>query len=80
LAKIVDVRGCFWHQHRCCIDSHIPKSRTEYWTPKLNRNKKRDAQNLAKLRKLGWDVLVVWECAVKDIGGLAKRLQDFLSG
>lgn len=79
LGKIIDVRGCFWHQHRSCVDSHIPKSRTEYWKPKLNRNKKRDTQNLAKLRKLGWEVLIIWECAAEDSDELSKRLQVFLS-
>lgn len=79
LRKIIDVRGCFWHQHCGCIDSHIPKSRTEYWLPKLVSNKKRDAQNLRRLRKLGWDVLIVWECAVKDADRLAERLRNFLA-
>jgi DNA mismatch endonuclease, patch repair protein len=78
LRKIIEVRGCFWHQHRGCVDSHIPKSKTDYWAPKLSRNKRRDATNLRKLRRLGWDVLVIWECFAKDPARLAKRLQAFL--
>src|SRR5690348_10649437 len=62
--KIIEVRGCFWHQHKGCIDSHIPKSRTEYWEPKLTRNKERDKQNECELRKQGWNVLILWECEV----------------
>jgi DNA mismatch endonuclease (patch repair protein) len=79
LRKIIEVRGCFWHQHRGCIDSHIPKTRTDYWTPKLQRNKQRDALNLRKLRKLGWDVLVIWECRVGNRERLMKELIRFFA-
>jgi DNA mismatch endonuclease (patch repair protein) len=78
--KIIEVRGCFWHQHRGCVDSHIPKSRIEYWVPKLQRNKQRDSENLRKLRKLGWDVLVIWECEVREPDRLSSNVRDFLDG
>jgi DNA mismatch endonuclease (patch repair protein) len=71
--KIIEVRGCFWHQHRGCIDSHMPKSKVGYWRPKLRRNVQRDARNLTELKKLGWRVLVVWECQVSS--SKAQRLQ-----
>jgi DNA mismatch endonuclease, patch repair protein len=79
--KIIEVRGCFWHQHKKCIDSHIPKSKTEYWRPKLRRNVRRDALNLKELKKLGWRVLVVWECQVtaSKVRQLEARLQRFLT-
>src|SRR5687767_2972175 len=67
LKKIIDVRGCFWHQHKGCIDSHIPKSRHKYWHPKLNKNKERDKRNEAKLRAEGWNILTLWECELKDV-------------
>ena|ERR1035441_767535 len=76
--KIIEVRGCFWHQHRGCIDSHVPKSRIEYWVSKLERNKQRDSENLRKLRKLGWDVLVIWECDLHKQNNLSTKLRDFL--
>lgn len=78
LKCIVDVRGCFWHQHDGCVDSHIPKSRIEYWQPKLQRNRERDQTNLQLLRSLGWRVLVLWECEVTDSKRLAARLKKFL--
>jgi DNA mismatch endonuclease, patch repair protein len=78
LKKIIEVRGCFWHQHEGCIDSHIPKSRIEYWGPKLNRNVSRDAANLKELRRLGWRVLKLWECEVKNPGPLGRRILRFL--
>ncbi|MBI2687759.1 MAG: DNA mismatch endonuclease Vsr [Acidobacteria bacterium] len=78
LKRIIEVRGCFWHQHPGCIDSHIPKSRLDYWWPKLEGNQRRDKDNGRKLRKLGWRVCVVWECETRTAGKLGKRLGKFL--
>jgi DNA mismatch endonuclease (patch repair protein) len=78
LKKIIEVRGCFWHQHEGCIDSHIPKTRREYWRPKLKRNRKRDVENGRKLQELGWRVLVLWECELSDLRSISKRLKRFL--
>jgi len=57
----IQIRGCFWHGHSCS-DGHLPKSRQDYWFPKLEKNKNRDRQNDAKLRRLNWSLMVVWEC------------------
>jgi DNA mismatch endonuclease, patch repair protein len=78
LKKIIEVRGCFWHQHGGCIDSHVPKSRTEYWRPKLQRNQRRDIENTQMLRDLGFRVLVLWECEITKDKGIAKKLRRFL--
>ncbi|MDA8170250.1 MAG: DNA mismatch endonuclease Vsr [Nitrospiraceae bacterium] len=78
LKRIIEVRGCFWHQHPGCIDSHIPKTRLKYWVPKLAKNKRRDKENEAKLNALGWRMFVVWECEIKDTKKLVKRLARFL--
>lgn len=76
--KIIFVHGCFWHQHKGCIDGRAPKSNTGYWRPKLARNVKRDAQHLAQLKHDGWKVLLVWECETKDGKRLLSRLKRFL--
>jgi DNA mismatch endonuclease (patch repair protein) len=76
--KVIEVRGCFWHQHRRCPEAHIPKSRTTYWLPKLARNGQRDKANCKLLRELGWRVLVVWECEVADTKHLSMKLRAFL--
>jgi DNA mismatch endonuclease (patch repair protein) len=76
--KAIFVHGCFWHQHPGCKISHIPKSSPEFWTSKLEGNCERDKVNRRRLKALGWNVLVVWECQVGDIGRLATRLQRFL--
>ena len=78
LKKVIEVRGCFWHQHRGCIDSHVPKSRRTYWKPKLLRNCQRDAENASKLRLAGWRLCVVWECEAKNARKLFGRVARFL--
>lgn len=67
LRKAIFVHGCFWHLHSDpgCRNGVIPKTRTEWWTAKLERNRRRDQAAEAALRALGWDVLVVWECEVR---------------
>jgi DNA mismatch endonuclease (patch repair protein) len=80
LGKIIEVRGCFWHQHGKCIDSHVPKSRIEYWRPKLKGNKMRDKKNEKQLVEQGWDVMILWECELHDSKKLEKRIAAFLEG
>ena len=59
---IIFVHGCFWHGHEECKDFAPPKTRTEWWLNKINRNKKKDIDDVTQLEKLGWKVIVVWEC------------------
>lgn len=75
--KIVFVHGCYWHGHRC-DKGRLPKSRLEYWRPKIALNKKRDARNIGKLRRSGWGVLVVWQCQLKTAESLANKMERFL--
>ncbi len=80
--KAIFVHGCFWHQHseaECQNIQRPPKSRTDYWTPKLSRNKARDAIVQLELCSQGWDVLVIWECQTKDRATLVRRISDFLA-
>ncbi len=62
---VIFVNGCFWHMHDC-KEFVLPKSNLEYWLPKLERNKQRDKENVEKLQSFGWNVIVVWECKLKD--------------
>lgn len=75
--KAIFVHGCFWHGHRC-KKGRLPKSRLRYWRPKIAANKKRDARNLAALRRSGWRVLVVWQCELKNGKTLLRKLKIFL--
>lgn len=72
------VHGCFWHQHEGCRKATIPRTRQDFWEAKLGRNVERDRATEAALRKLGWRVLVVWECETSDEEALSKRLTGFL--
>ena len=61
---IVEVRGCFWHQHARCPRARIPATRQDYWLPKLARNIDRDRKNMTALHDIGWHVVVIWECQI----------------
>ncbi|WP_036584486.1 very short patch repair endonuclease [Brucella anthropi] len=77
---IVQVHGCFWHRHPdpACKDARMPKSRPEYWVPKLTRNVERDTQSTEALEALGWRVLIVWECQTSNPDKLMQTLRKFL--
>lgn len=77
--KVIFVHGCWWHGHDCKRGSRPARDNAGYWTAKIKRNVERDVVSTAALRELGWDVLVVWECELKDGVALEKRLQSFLS-
>ncbi|MDQ0066060.1 DNA mismatch endonuclease (patch repair protein) [Chryseobacterium lathyri] len=62
---VIFVNGCFWHGHDNCKYYVIPKTRTEFWTDKIQGNKKRDTENINLLKMMGWNVLVVYECELK---------------
>lgn len=75
--KVIFVHGCFWHKHEC-PSVRVPKSNQTYWEPKLSRTRERDAATADKLSALGWSVLTIWECELKNESDLRARLQDFL--
>lgn len=76
--KVVLVHGCFWHRHDCRDGRKLPKSKPEYWGPKLERNRLRDQDNMSRLNELGWQVLCVWECELKDAERSRKAITGFL--
>jgi DNA mismatch endonuclease (patch repair protein) len=79
--KIIFVHGCYWHRHnpRCPL-TRMPKSKLDFWRPKLEANHKRDDKNKRRLRAAGWDVLVLWECQLRDMSGITDRITRFLEG
>ncbi len=76
--KVVFVHGCFWHCHNCRYGKVEPQTRARFWESKLERNRERDQQNVRRLRRGQWDVLVVWECQTRNADRLGKRLVRFL--
>lgn len=69
------VQGCFWHGHKC-RKGRLPKSRLEYWQPKIERNVQRDKDKALELKRMGWKVLKIWECELKAPGKLRSKLID----
>jgi DNA mismatch endonuclease, patch repair protein len=78
LRKIIFVHGCFWHGHDCKRGAREPKTNVDYWRNKIARNRSRDHDNRNKLNNLGWDVLVIWECELKNKECLAEIIKAFL--
>ena len=78
--KVVFVHGCFWHGHDdpSCKVRSAPKTRSDYWKAKFERNRQRDERSEASLRGSGWKVLTLWECDVRDAKATADRLRCFL--
>lgn len=76
--KVVFVHGCFWHRHDCPAGRRLPRTRLDFWEPKLERNKERDKVNLRRLEGYGWRVLIVWECELKDESVVEARVRAFL--
>lgn len=79
---VIFVHGCFWHG--CPICKHAqkrPRSNSDYWNQKLDNNLKRDKNNALQLEKLGWHVLIIWECEtrISNLPLLQNKLSTFLS-
>jgi DNA mismatch endonuclease (patch repair protein) len=76
--KVIFVHGCFWHRHANCALARMPKSRIDFWSTKLEGNRKRDERNKRALAREGWKVLTIWECQLRDAARLEARIRRFL--
>lgn len=78
---VIFMHGCFWHRHQDCRLARMPKSRVAFWREKLEGNKSRDEENACRLNKLGWRVLVIWECQMKqkDLDEVSSKVRRFLA-
>lgn len=77
---VIFVHGCFWHRHEepSCALARLPKSRLEFWEPKLEANRLRDIRNKEALEAAGWRVLTIWECEVREAQEIAGKVREFL--
>jgi DNA mismatch endonuclease, patch repair protein len=75
--KAILIHGCYWHGHRCRW-GQLPKSKLDYWRPKIDANRKRDRRKLRTLRGLGWKVLVIWQCELRNFEAVDRKLAKFL--
>jgi DNA mismatch endonuclease (patch repair protein) len=77
--KVIFVHGCFWHWHiGCRRGARMPKTHASYWTSKIAANRRRDQANCRHLRALGWRVLVVWECWLRNPDKVTRQVRRFL--
>lgn len=78
--KIIMIHGCFWHGHQCRSGRNVPRSNVAYWSEKLQRNRKRDQYVNRELTRLGWSVLQVWECEIRNEIRVTEKIFRFLKG
>lgn len=74
LHTVIFIHGCFWHGHENCKYFRLPKSNEEFWRNKISRNIERDAEVRAELEKQYWNVIVIWECDLRN----KSRRQEIL--
>lgn len=80
--KVIFMHSCFFHGHRGCKRATIPETRREFWMKKIETNRKRDRSACRKLRGLGWDYLIIWQCEIKKSteARLQRRIRKFIEG
>ena len=76
--KVIFVHGCYWHRHEGCRHATTPKTNTDFWKRKFEKNVRRDAAAIEELKRLGWSALLVWSCQVGYKSALLPRLKSFL--
>lgn len=72
---VVFVHGCWWHGHDCKRGSRTTQTKIEYWEQKRERNRRRDRRVQQSLRRQGWRVMVAWECQLRDLNRVARRVR-----
>lgn len=73
---VVFVHGCFWHGHEGCTRATLPTTRTDFWRLKQERNQLRDVRNHSELSELGYRIVVIWECELKNRLSVEQRLMQ----
>lgn len=74
---VIFIHGCFWHGHSRCKYFVVPKTRTEWWLKKIERNVVNDLRNRRKLEELDWSIIEIWECTLKK-GAVEETLSLLL--
>jgi DNA mismatch endonuclease (patch repair protein) len=72
---IIFIHGCFWHGHENCKAAKLPETNTEFWRKKLSDNEVRDRKNVETLRNEGWNVIIIWQCQIKNKNNREKRME-----
>ncbi len=72
----IQIHGCFWHRHPGCPRAFVPKTNVDFWMAKFDRNLERDQRTAQELKRLGWRVITVWECEIRDVERLRHLVED----
>ncbi len=75
--RAIFLHGCFWHGHNCRAGRNVPKTNQAYWGPKLRRNKERDGETMAALKRIGWKTQIIWECELKEARKVKQKIKKF---
>lgn len=76
---VIFVHGCFWHRHKGCKDATTPKTNEDFWKKKFERNLSNDRKHTRELKKLGWNVVTVWSCELKNPEKVLRKLEKILT-
>ena len=78
--KVIFINGCFWHGHEECNKSKLPDSNRQFWEEKIKRNIIKDSENYNKLKDLGWDYFILWQCGIKrrNVDNIKESIRSFL--
>ncbi|HBM16112.1 MAG TPA: very short patch repair endonuclease [Lentisphaeria bacterium] len=76
---VIFVHGCFWHGHESCSKGTRPTSNVEFWKTKIQRNIDRDSKVKNELNALGWHVITIWECEIKNKGSFSAMMNKLIS-
>lgn len=78
--KVIFVNGCFWHGHKNCKRSKLPETNKTFWRNKIEGNKKKDKSNYIRLKKLGWDHMIIWQCKIKasEVDKIKNKIELFI--
>jgi DNA mismatch endonuclease (patch repair protein) len=76
--KVIFINGCFWHRHTCKKGRSMPATRKKFWQQKFKRTIERDKRNKNELKKLGWKILIIWECQIKKPAKITDKIISFL--
>ena len=73
------IHGCFWHKHQGCTRSKMPDTRRDFWEEKISGNVIRDKRSFKALRKNGWNVIIIWQCEIKNQADRKKKLETVIN-
>ncbi len=82
IRTLIEIRGCFWHQHKGCPDATVPETNRAFWTKKFRANRARDARHEKEWAELGWNLIVIWACGLKTAEARERtfaRLEKWLA-